>query len=229
MIWAKKRFKVLQRDNFRCQYCWKNWKDVSLEVDHIIPKSKWWTDEFENLITCCRECNIGKWDEIIWVSIDIAKIKISEHENAMVKKFFTEWNLHWFWTIDKRNLTFVSWFLKFFYGDYLMKYIKSEIIERRHEITMEEFNKWEWKCEKALDEVDRLIWGNEIEDLFEQLEDNDLRKTDDINMRLNRVISEKMVWLEFPKSFNYKYSLFPNKIEEWQNDMEEQLEWLKNH
>jgi predicted DNA-binding protein YlxM (UPF0122 family) len=57
------RFKILQRDNFCCQYCGRSpRKDqhTILHVDHIIPLSKGGGWEDENLITSCQECNIGK-------------------------------------------------------------------------------------------------------------------------------------------------------------------------
>jgi predicted ATP-dependent protease len=58
-----KRFQVLKRDNFKCQYCGKTAKETRLEVDHIIPKSKGGSDELDNLITSCIECNRGKRDK----------------------------------------------------------------------------------------------------------------------------------------------------------------------
>lgn len=54
------RFKVLKRDNFTCQYCGRKAPKVELQVDHIIPTSKKGKDKLQNLITSCRECNIGK-------------------------------------------------------------------------------------------------------------------------------------------------------------------------
>lgn len=61
----KLRFKILNRDKFTCQYCWIKWWDVLLQIDHIIPWSKWWKTIEENLITSCFECNIWKWDSLI--------------------------------------------------------------------------------------------------------------------------------------------------------------------
>lgn len=59
------RFRVLQRDEFRCQYCGGTPdKGYELHVDHILPRSKGGKTELENLITACRECNIGKSDTI---------------------------------------------------------------------------------------------------------------------------------------------------------------------
>ena len=59
------RFKVLQRDNFKCCICGaspaKN-SDVELHVDHIIPWSKGGETVIENLQTLCSKCNLGKSD-----------------------------------------------------------------------------------------------------------------------------------------------------------------------
>lgn len=57
------RFKILKRDNFTCQYCGKsprNDSKIILQIDHIIPVSKNGSWEENNLITACRECNLGK-------------------------------------------------------------------------------------------------------------------------------------------------------------------------
>lgn len=54
------RFNILSRDKFTCQYCGRKAPDVVLEIDHIIPKSKGGLNRLDNLITACRECNIGK-------------------------------------------------------------------------------------------------------------------------------------------------------------------------
>ena len=55
------RFAVFDRDNFTCRYCGRSTDDqITLEVDHVIPKSKGGGDEMENLVTSCCECNRGK-------------------------------------------------------------------------------------------------------------------------------------------------------------------------
>lgn len=92
MINAKKRFEVLKRDGFRCQYCWKTGKDVTLEVDHITPKSDWWTDDFNNLITACRECNMGKWKTELNEWNSKFNIKIKDLNESIKKYFYKEWN-----------------------------------------------------------------------------------------------------------------------------------------
>lgn len=56
----KKRWKILERDRFTCQYCGKKAPDVILNVDHMTPLSKGGDNRDTNLITSCFDCNIGK-------------------------------------------------------------------------------------------------------------------------------------------------------------------------
>jgi hypothetical protein len=61
----KLRFKVLQRDNFKCCACGASpAKDPSVElhIDHIIPWSKGGETTIDNLQTLCSKCNLGKSD-----------------------------------------------------------------------------------------------------------------------------------------------------------------------
>jgi len=63
---AKKRFDILERDNFTCQTCGaKQSDDVLLEVDHIKPVSKGGTNDLDNLVTLCYKCNRGKGARIL--------------------------------------------------------------------------------------------------------------------------------------------------------------------
>ena len=56
----KRRLDVFKRDSFQCAYCGKTPPNVVLEVDHIIPKSKSGSDDIDNLITSCFDCNRSK-------------------------------------------------------------------------------------------------------------------------------------------------------------------------
>ena len=61
------RFRVMQRDNFKCCICGASpAKDPSvvLHVDHIIPWSKGGKTELDNLQTLCSNCNYGKSDDL---------------------------------------------------------------------------------------------------------------------------------------------------------------------
>lgn len=54
------RWAVLERDSFTCVYCGRRPPDVVLHVDHKHPRSKGGEDTFENLVTACQDCNLGK-------------------------------------------------------------------------------------------------------------------------------------------------------------------------
>lgn len=59
------RFKVMQRDNFKCCICGKSpatTPGVTLHIDHIKPWSKGGETTIDNLQTLCSECNYGKSD-----------------------------------------------------------------------------------------------------------------------------------------------------------------------
>jgi len=63
--YLKFRFKILERDNFTCQYCGRKAPEVELQIDHKFPKSKGGKWREDNLITICKECNLGKGDIIL--------------------------------------------------------------------------------------------------------------------------------------------------------------------
>ena len=63
-IFAKVRFKVLQKDGFKCVACGRASKEIQLHIDHIIPLAKEGQNVFENYQTLCRDCNLGKSDDI---------------------------------------------------------------------------------------------------------------------------------------------------------------------
>ncbi len=47
---------VFARDNHRCQYC----RAPAESLDHVIPKAKGGTHTWDNVVACCRRCNIRK-------------------------------------------------------------------------------------------------------------------------------------------------------------------------
>ena len=55
------RFKILHRDQYRCQACGATAANgAELHVDHILPVSKGGTNNESNLRVLCSECNIGR-------------------------------------------------------------------------------------------------------------------------------------------------------------------------
>jgi len=93
-ISQKVRFEVFKRDGFSCQYCGKT-ANVTLEIDHIMPISKGGTNDFENLITACYECNRGKGAKEIGVmpetlEANYAKLKEKEKQYKKYLKLMQE-------------------------------------------------------------------------------------------------------------------------------------------
>jgi hypothetical protein len=59
------RFLVMLRDKFKCQYCGRSpatHPDIMLHLDHRRPFSQGGPSDFENLVTSCSKCNLGKGD-----------------------------------------------------------------------------------------------------------------------------------------------------------------------
>jgi hypothetical protein len=57
------RWRVANRDGFRCRHCGKSPAmnpGVTLHIDHIVPWSQGGETVIDNLQTLCSECNIGK-------------------------------------------------------------------------------------------------------------------------------------------------------------------------
>jgi 5-methylcytosine-specific restriction endonuclease McrA len=59
---AQLRFRILQRDGFRCRYCGRpgSAPGVILHVDHVVPFVAGGDSSEGNLLTACEECNLGK-------------------------------------------------------------------------------------------------------------------------------------------------------------------------
>lgn len=57
--WPKRRREVLRRDDFMCRNCERHedMRGVSLEVHHIVPRSRGGSHENYNLVTMCRHCH----------------------------------------------------------------------------------------------------------------------------------------------------------------------------
>ena len=52
---------VFARDSWTCQYCGSR---SNLTVDHVIPRSKGGSADWENIVACCAPCNRRKGDHL---------------------------------------------------------------------------------------------------------------------------------------------------------------------
>lgn len=48
---------IFFRDMQKCYYCHKSLKIQQITLDHYLPKSLGGTDDYFNLVTCCKRCN----------------------------------------------------------------------------------------------------------------------------------------------------------------------------
>ena len=55
------RHSILARDNYTCQYCGSKGKELTL--DHVLPKWAGGPQTWDNLVACCRKCNLKKADK----------------------------------------------------------------------------------------------------------------------------------------------------------------------
>jgi 5-methylcytosine-specific restriction endonuclease McrA len=54
------RANIYLRDQHRCQYCARRFSATELTFDHVVPASQGGRKEWENIVTCCIECNRKK-------------------------------------------------------------------------------------------------------------------------------------------------------------------------
>jgi len=52
---------VFARDSWTCQYCGRT---SHLTVDHVVPRSRGGTSQWDNIVTSCAPCNRRKGDRI---------------------------------------------------------------------------------------------------------------------------------------------------------------------
>lgn len=79
-ISKKLRFDVFKRDGFQCQYCGSCPPEVVLELDHITPVSKGGTNQIDNLLTACFDCNRGKSNGLLEVAPETVAEKAAQLE-----------------------------------------------------------------------------------------------------------------------------------------------------
>lgn len=54
------RVNIYARDRYTCQYCNKQFPIAELSYDHVLPRAQGGKTEWENIVTCCVDCNAYK-------------------------------------------------------------------------------------------------------------------------------------------------------------------------
>lgn len=86
------KFRIAHRDNFTCQFCGDKPGNAGLEVDHIIPVSKYGSDNDENLITTCKKCNRGKRN-LLLIPHTMCEGEDTVDEGWIVHRSFGQWQV----------------------------------------------------------------------------------------------------------------------------------------
>lgn len=90
---ARIKYRILQRDQSRCQRCGRNAADgIRLVIDHKKPVEWGGLTEDDNLWTLCEECNLGKKN---WLSDEDSELmkKIMDEKSASKRlKIYFEGN-----------------------------------------------------------------------------------------------------------------------------------------
>lgn len=81
------RFRIFNRDGFRCRYCGTTSAHAALVVDHVIPVKKGGTNDDANLLTSCQPCNAGKAARSIENPADITqdRKRIAKERRANIR------------------------------------------------------------------------------------------------------------------------------------------------
>ena len=90
------RKNVLIRDENRCQYCARGFRDSELTLDHVLPRSKGGTSCWNNVVTACKPCNQKKRDYLIESApVSLVRAPKKPSYRSIIKKRIKNANLRW--------------------------------------------------------------------------------------------------------------------------------------
>src|SRR6516164_3809783 len=77
--------KILERDQFRCQYCGLDGKAsfenaLVMSVDFVVPPARKGKKDPANLVACCRPCNMIKGTRVYKSFEDAKKYVVAQRE-----------------------------------------------------------------------------------------------------------------------------------------------------
>ena len=90
------RKNVVIRDDSTCQYCGDRFTEKDLTIDHIIPKSKGGSTDWENVVAACGHCNQIKSN--YWLKdapVTLLKIPLKPSSRALIRLRFKDSNNSW--------------------------------------------------------------------------------------------------------------------------------------
>ena len=83
--------KILERDNYRCQYCGLDGRAsfenaLMMSVDFVVPRAHKGKKDPGNLVACCRPCNTIKGTRV-YASLDQAKVHVLKQREILRKSW----------------------------------------------------------------------------------------------------------------------------------------------
>lgn len=204
-ISKKTRFEVFKRDSFKCQYCGESAPDTILHVDHIFPVSLGGDNSILNLITSCKNCNLGKSDRKLSDSSEVQKQKnqldeLNEKRNQL--NLMNEWRKELF-EIEEEKVQIIqeSW-AKASNGYHLNDFgIKS--------------------CKKILKKFSLEIILNSIETSIEQYSDGSKESLEKAWDYVGRICTIKKREIDNPveSEFYYIRGILKNRFYSWYENL----------
>ena len=83
--------KILERDNYVCQYCGLDGRDtfenaLVMRVDFVVPRAKKGKKDPANLVACCTPCNTIKGTKV-YPNFDAAKAEVLARREELRKNW----------------------------------------------------------------------------------------------------------------------------------------------
>jgi 5-methylcytosine-specific restriction endonuclease McrA len=90
------RKNILTRDEYQCQYCGNYFREADLTIDHVIPRSKGGKNEWDNVVTACRDCNQQKSNYLLENSpVSLIRKPRKPSYRSLIKKRVGNANSKW--------------------------------------------------------------------------------------------------------------------------------------
>tara|TARA_Y100001963_G_scaffold158682_2_gene259178 strand:+ start:1782 stop:2282 length:501 start_codon:yes stop_codon:yes gene_type:complete len=90
------RKNVLLRDEYRCQYCAKRFREPELTIDHVVPRSKGGNSSWTNVVAACKPCNQRKRDFLVENSpVTLIRRPQKPSYRSIIKKRLGKANWKW--------------------------------------------------------------------------------------------------------------------------------------
>ena len=91
---VKEGVEILERDEYRCRYCGLDGmasfdNALAMSVDFVVPRAKKGKKDPQNLVACCRACNMIKGRRV-YKSFDEAKAYVTQQREGLRKVWETK-------------------------------------------------------------------------------------------------------------------------------------------